>query len=182
MTDEPRTSHRLYALTVGLALVVIVADQASKWWAETELADGQIRPFIGEFIRFRLVYNPGAAFSIGESFTWIFTIVAAIVAVAIAWFAWRVRSRPWAVVFGLVLGGAITHLGDRLFREPGFARGHVVDFIVYGNWFVGNIADIAIVGGALLGLLLTLLQVGMKRDAPATANTETVPPSDSAAA
>jgi len=182
MTDEPRTSHRLYVLIVGLALLVIAADQASKWWAETELADGQMRPLLGDFIRLRLVYNPGAAFSIGEGFTWIFAIVAAIVAVAIAWFAWRVRSRAWAVVFGLVLGGAVTHLGDRLFREPGFARGHVVDFIVYGDWFVGNIADIAIVGGALLGLLLTLLQVSMKRDDPAKVHADTDPPSDGATA
>ena len=67
------------------------------------------------------------------------------------------------IAFGLVLGGAITHLGDRLFRDPGFARGHVVDFIAYGNWFVGNVADIAIVGGVAYAVLLVLLRVDMKR-------------------
>jgi signal peptidase II len=169
MTDERQPTRRPYPFIIALAVVVIVADQASKWWAEATLASNETIPVIGDLIGFRLVYNPGAAFSIGENFTWIFAIVAAVAAVAIAWFAWRVRSRAWAVVFGLVLGGAITHLGDRLFREPGFARGHVVDFIVYGNWFVGNIADIAIVGGAALGVLFSLLRIDMKRDAPAAA-------------
>lgn len=162
---------RPFWLAIVIAVLVILADQLTKWWAIENLQDGKVIPFIGDFIRFWLVYNPGAAFSIGEGFTWIFAIVAAIVVVAIVWFTWRVRSTAWAIVLGLILGGAATHLGDRLFREPSFGQGHVVDFIAYGNWFVGNVADIVIVGGAIVAVLFSLFKVPMKRD-PAVADTE----------
>lgn len=160
------TGRRRFIVTALLAVVVIVLDQASKWWAEAELSDGKTIPVIGDFIRFVLVYNPGAAFSIGTEFTWIFTIIAGLAVVLIAWYAWRVVSTGWAVALGLLLGGATTHLGDRLFREPGFARGHVVDFIGYGNWFIGNVADIAIFAGAAMLLVLTLLGVHARPGAP----------------
>ncbi len=155
---------RPFWIAVAVAVIVVLADQLTKVWAIENLQDGKVIPFIGDFIRFWLVYNPGAAFSIGENFTWIFAIVAAVVVVGIIVFAWKVRSTPWTIVLGLILGGAMTHLGDRLFREPGFARGHVVDFIAYGNWFVGNVADIVIVVGAALAVLFTLLKVPLKRD------------------
>ena len=161
MTDEPRPSHRLYALTIGLAAVVIIVDQASKVWAESALADGKVIPLIGDLLRFQLVYNPGAAFSIGTGFTWVFAIIAAIIVVMVAWYSWRVQSKAWAILFGLVLGGAATHLGDRLFRAPSFAQGHVVDFIGYGDLFIGNIADIAIVGAAVYGVVLIARGVKM---------------------
>jgi signal peptidase II len=154
MTDAPRRSHRLYAVTIAIAVVVILADQGSKWWAETALANGKVIPIIGDLLRFQLVYNPGAAFSIGTGYTWVFAIIAAIIVALAAWYAWRVQSRAWAVLFGMVLGGAATHLGDRLFRAPGFAQGHVVDFIGYGDLFIGNVADIVIVGAALYGIVL----------------------------
>ena len=169
---------RPFWIAVAVAVIVVLADQLTKWWAIANLQDGKVIPFIGDFIRFWLVYNPGAAFSIGENFTWIFAIVAAVVVVGILWFTWRVRSTPWVIVLGLILGGALTHLGDRLFREPGFARGHVVDFIAYGNWFVGNVADIVIVVGAALAVIFTLLKVPIRRD-PAPSDTPVeAPPAD----
>ena len=158
------TGSRKFWVIIAIALVVLAADQLSKWWAETNLGDGQVIPLIGDFLRFELVYNPGAAFGLGEGYTWVLAILAVVVAVSIAWYAWRVRSGWWALVLGLVLGGAITHSGDRLFREPGFLQGHVVDFIGYGNWFIGNVADIAIVGGAILGAVLAIFGVKMRRD------------------
>ena len=161
---RPRTARRtVFWLILGIAAVVILIDQGTKWWAESALADGKVVPVIGDAIRFVLVYNPGAAFSIGTGFTWIFAVVAAVVAGFVAWFSWRVTSRWWMLALGLILGGALTHLGDRLFRTPGFARGHVVDFIAYGNWFIGNVADIAIVGGAALAFALTLFGVRVRR-------------------
>jgi signal peptidase II len=166
---EPKPTfgnHRLYWLVLGLAVFVILADQLSKWWAESNLGNGEVIPVIGDFIQFWLVYNPGAAFSIGEEFTWVLAIVAAVAVVAIAWYAWRVRSRGWAVALGLLLGGATTHLGDRLFRQPGFGRGHVVDFIDYFGWFVGNIADIALVGGAIMIVVLSILGLRVGGDDP----------------
>ena len=158
---------RPFWIAIVIAVVVIAADQLSKWWAIENLSDGKTIPVIGDFIRFWLVYNPGAAFGLGTGFTWVLAIIAAAVVVMVGWYAWRVRSVRWTIVLGLILGGAVTHLGDRLFREPGFARGHVVDFIAYGNFFVGNIADIAIVGGAALGVLFALLRVPTRRDGAA---------------
>ena len=168
MTDAaaPRPSHRLYAVTIGLALLVILLDQASKFWAEATLTVGESTPIIGDLLRFQLIYNPGAAFSIGVGFTWIFTIIAAVAVVALAIFAWRVTSPAWAILLGLLLGGATTHLGDRLFREPSFAQGHVVDFIGYGNLFIGNVADIVIVGCGVYGVILMARGVRF-RDEPA---------------
>ncbi|MBM0205377.1 signal peptidase II [Micromonospora sp. STR1s_5] len=91
---------------------------------------------------------------------------AAVVAVTVV--AWRVASRAWAVALGLVLGGAVTHLLDRLFREPGFARGHVVDFIDYAGFFVGNVADIALVVGVGIIMLLNVRGIPLRATAGET--------------
>jgi signal peptidase II len=141
-------ARRFRLAVFGLAAVVLIADQATKRWAVSALSGDRSISVIGDLLQFRLLYNPGAAFSIGERFTWVFTLFAAGIVVAIAVVGWRVRSPGWSLGLGLVLGGATTHLLDRLFREPAFARGHVVDFIDYAGFFVGNVADIAIVLGA----------------------------------
>ncbi|TXL87384.1 signal peptidase II [Streptomyces sp. IB2014 016-6] len=141
--------------TLGIGLVLLLVDQASKWWAVGALGDSESIDVVGDVIRFWLVYNPGAAFSMGTGVTWVFTIFAGVAVVAIAWYAWRVRSTPWAYALGLLLGGATSHFGDRLFREPGFARGHVVDFIDYAGFFVGNVADIGIFTGAVTIVVLS---------------------------
>ncbi len=73
----------------------------------------------------------------------------------------KIRSRAWAITLGLLLGGAIGNLIDRLFRYPGFAHGHVVDFIGYWNWFTGNVADIAIVVAAVMLALLSVRGIGL---------------------
>jgi signal peptidase II len=151
---EVRAPRSLFWATVAIALVVILVDQLSKWWAERALSDGKRIPVVGDVIQFWLVYNPGAAFSIGTGSTWIFAILAAAAVVVIGWLALRVGSKGWMVALGLLLGGAATHLGDRLFRAPGFGRGHVVDFIDYAGFFIGNIADIAIFGGVVMLVIL----------------------------
>jgi signal peptidase II len=155
-TVTPPARRRYFWFVLLIAVVVIAVDQASKLWAETELGGGEVVPVVGDLIRFQLVYNPGAAFSIGEGFTWIFTILAAAAVVFIVWYARRAGSAGLTVTLGLLLGGATTHLGDRLFRDPAFARGHVVDFIAYGNLFIGNIADIAIFAGAVMLVVLSV--------------------------
>jgi signal peptidase II len=154
-------NRRLRVFVFGLALLVLVADQITKLWAVSALARGRTISVIGELLQFRLLYNPGAAFSIGEGFTWVFTAAAAVIVVVITIVAWRVRSPGWGLGLGLVLGGAATHLLDRLFREPGFARGRVVDFIDYAGLFVGNVADIAIVLGAAVLAVMSLRGVRM---------------------
>ncbi|MEW2429390.1 signal peptidase II [Micromonospora sp. NPDC047644] len=152
----------MFRAVVLIAAVVLAADQATKFWAESALSDGQIITLLGELLQLRLVYNPGAAFSIGSAYTWIFAVFAAAAVVAVTVVARRVTSRPWAVALGLVLGGATTHLLDRLFREPGFARGHVVDFIDYAGFFVGNVADIALVVGVGIVMLLNVRGVPLR--------------------
>src|SRR5699024_4573469 len=112
---------------------------------------------LGDFLGLQLVYNPGAAFSIATGMTWVFTVISLVVIVFVIRVARRLRSTIWAVTLGMLLGGALGNLYDRLLREPGFGRGHVVDFINYNGWFVGNIADIAIVGAAvLIGVLAVI--------------------------
>jgi signal peptidase II len=149
------TPVRRLPLALSVAAVVLVLDQVTKFWAQRSLAGREPVPVLGEFLRFRLLYNPGAAFSIGEGSTWIFTIAAAVAVVWLLWYVAQPQPKGRAVVFALLLGGATTHLLDRLFRAPGFARGHVVDFIDYNGWFVGNVADIALVGGVAALLVLS---------------------------
>jgi signal peptidase II len=153
--DNTTAPARRLPLALGIAAVVVVLDQLTKLWAERTLTDREPIPVLGEFLQFRLLYNPGAAFSIGENLTWIFTLAAAIAVVVLLWYVAKPQPRAWAIALALLLGGATTHLGDRLFRAPGFARGHVVDFIDYNGWFVGNVADIALFFGAVTLMLLS---------------------------
>ncbi|MFV2022211.1 signal peptidase II [Micromonospora sp. LOL_023] len=161
---QQRWTRRAPWLAFGLAATVLVVDQLTKMWAEATLTRGERTPLIGDALGIQLIYNPGAAFSMGENTTWVFTIAAAIGVGVTAWFAARARSRAWAVSLGLVLGGAFTHLLDRLFREPSFGQGHVVDFIAYFDWFIGNVADIALFFGVVTFLTLELRGVRLRPD------------------
>lgn len=149
----------------GFAALVLAADQLTKVWAQRALGDGQVVAIIGDSLRLVLVRNPGAAFSVGSGRTWIFTIVGLVISLLLLRQAWRgVDSRAWQWTIGMLLGGAIGNVIDRLVREPGFGRGHVVDFIDYFGWFVGNVADIAIVVGAALVALWSVRDLPMRRD------------------
>src|SRR5688500_9854683 len=114
-TSERRVS-RLFAMVLVLAACLVVVDQLTKWWAESALTDRAPIDVIGDLLQLRLAYNPGAAFSIGTEHTWVLTLFAAAAVVTISYAARRVRSQSWAVGLGLVLGGATTHLLDRLLR------------------------------------------------------------------
>ena len=155
-----------YGRFLAFAVVVLVVDQATKFWAVRALGDGREITVIPPLIDFRLVYNSGAAFSIGESVTWVFAIAAAAAVAGILYYARRVTSMGWALSLGAVLGGAVSHLGDRLFREPSFAHGHVVDFIDYNGLFVGNVADIALVLGAAAMAVLSWRDVPLRAPEP----------------
>ena len=152
-----RWSQRLPVIVLWLvAVVIIVVDQATKQWALSALADGQHTALLGRVLGLVLVRNPGAAFSFATGQTWIFALIASLVVVIIIRVSRNLASRSWAVALGLVLGGAVGNLIDRLLREPGFLRGHVIDFIDYGGYFVGNVADIAIVLAAAGIIVLSL--------------------------
>lgn len=139
-----------------VALAVVAVDQATKQWTLNNLVPYEKHEVLGDFLSIQLVFNSGAAFSLGDNFTWILTLVALAITVGIIVYAKRAQSTLAVVLFGIGLGGAIGNLIDRLFREPSFAQGHVVDMINYNDWFVGNVADIAIVGVAIVVLLLTM--------------------------
>ncbi|THG33628.1 signal peptidase II [Naasia lichenicola] len=150
-------------LVVALVAVALYgADQLSKAWVVANLEPGVRTPVLGEILQFFFVRNSGAAFSLASGSTWIFSIIATAVAVFIIWFARRIRSTGWAVLFGLLLGGTTGNLTDRLFRDPGFGVGHVVDFIsIYGFPAIFNVADMAIVASMGLFILLTLRGIGL---------------------
>lgn len=157
-------SRSVVLLIAGLAFCVLAIDQLTKIWALNSLVLGaESRPLIGDFIGLRLIFNSGAAMSLGSSATWVMTLIATVVVVAIIRFSSRIKSKIWAVTLGLVLGGAFGNLIDRLVRAPGFPNGHVVDFIDYGV-FIGNVADIAIVIAAGIVIVLSVLGIGIDGD------------------
>jgi signal peptidase II len=165
----PRGPTRRAAVTT-LALVGLLAiglDLGAKQLVLSNLGDGRAIRLLGGALYFDLTRNSGAAFSIGTKFTVIFPIIAIAVIGLILYYARRLRSVPWAVAFGLVMGGAAGNLIDRLFRAPGPLRGHVVDFISvfgpYGERFpIFNLADSALFCGVVLAVLLEF--TGWRRD------------------
>jgi len=163
---------------LGLAAGILAVDQLAKWLVVEHLPEGVGVPVIGELVQFHFVRNPGAAFSLGIGATWIFAAIALAVAVIIVVFARRIRSLAWATVFGMLLGGTVGNLADRLFREPGFGQGHVIDFIqLWGFPAIFNAADIAITGSVVLLVVLTLMGLGIdgvraRRGASASGGTD----------
>ncbi|MGI9144158.1 MAG: signal peptidase II [Candidatus Planktophila sp.] len=142
-----------------IAWVVWLIDLGTKVWAEKVLSSRANIEIIGSFLQLTFVRNSGAAFSIGTGKTIIFTIFALVVLILIARFAPQITSRGWAAVCGLVLGGILGNLTDRIFRAPSFLQGHVIDWIALPNWPVFNVADSAIVIAAGLAFLLTIRNV-----------------------
>jgi len=150
----PAPRPRRIRLLITVAVVVFVADLVSKTIVVATLSHRAPLRLLGGLLTLRELRNSGAAFSIGTSVTVVFTLIALAVIVAILRTARRLRSVPWAVTLGLLLGGAAGNLGDRLFRSPGFLRGHVVDWIELPHWPVFNVADSCIVCGGILAVLL----------------------------
>jgi len=150
-------SFRTLGVLAAIAVGIFAADQLSKLWVLDSLVPGDRHLVLGELLQLTLVRNPGAAFSLASGSTWVFSIIAATVVVVIIWFAGRIRSMAWASVFGLLLGGTLGNLFDRLFREPSFGQGHVIDFLeVWMFPAIFNVADIAIVSSLCLFVLLTI--------------------------
>ena len=139
-----------------MAALIYGADQITKLWVVAELPLGQQFPVIPGLLWWQHIRNSGAAFSLGSDYTWIFTVVMAVVVVYIAFTLRKVRHPLWAVGLGLVLGGAAGNLTDRLFREPSFGQGHVVDFIAVPNFAIFNLADCGVVVGIAVIMVLIL--------------------------
>jgi signal peptidase II len=159
---EPVVGQPTVRLLSVIAAAVLVLDILTKVVAVAQLEDRAPVEILGGLVYLQLVRNPGAAFSLATGYTWLLTIVAIAVVVVIVRVARRLRSTGWAVALGLVLGGALGNLTDRLFRSPGPLQGHVVDvvslFAPDGRvWPVFNLADSSIVSGGALLVVLALL-------------------------
>jgi signal peptidase II len=153
---RPRTR-----LLLAIAAVVLAVDVVTKLIVVATIAQGQDIRVLGGLVYLTHYRNTGAAFSFAEGATVLFSLVAVVVAVVIVRTARRLYSTGWAVTLGLVLGGAVGNLIDRIFRSPGFLKGGVVDFIsVFAPdahaFPVFNLADSAIVCGGILGALMAL--------------------------
>jgi signal peptidase II len=152
---QPRTRKRL-GLLLSIAGVVLALDVVTKVLAVRLLVPGQPVSIIGDTVTWTLVRNSGAAFSMATGYTWVLTLIATGVVFGIIWMGRRLVSPWWALGLGMILGGALGNLVDRFFRSPGPLRGHVVDFLSVGWWPVFNVADPAVVGGAILLVVLSL--------------------------
>jgi signal peptidase II len=150
----PVAAHRRTALLAAVAGLVLVTDIITKLVAVAKLAHRSRVTLVPHVLWLTFTRNAGAAFGVGTGATWIFTAVAVAVVVVILRTARALASAGWAVALGLLLGGALGNLSDRIFRSPGPLRGHVVDWIELPHWPIFNIADASIVVGGVLAVLL----------------------------
>ncbi|MFD7920382.1 signal peptidase II [Streptomyces sp. NPDC059740] len=151
----PATGPRRVGLLLVVAAVAYLLDLGSKMLVVAKLENGPGVEVVGKLLRLYVIRNAGAAFSMGQALTVFLTLIAVVVIVVIARMARRLRSLPWAIALGLLLGGALGNLTDRIFRKPGVFRGEVVDFIAPAHYAVFNLADTAIVCGGILVVLLS---------------------------
>jgi len=164
----PRQAAR-HAVLYGTAAVVLAADQLSKYLVVRGLAGRPPLRLVGSFVELRYTTNSGGAFSLLTGAPLFFALMAVVIIGGIVYASRRTQGLPVLLALGLVLGGALGNLGDRLFRGEVLLRGEVVDFVKVGIWPVFNLADSCIVVG---GLLLVLLfgrgdRAERERDRPA---------------
>jgi len=160
----PLTLRPLPLLTLTAA-AVLAADVATKVWAVASLHDREIET-LGGLVVLHEQRNPGAAFSIAGGATVLFSVIAVAIVAVIVRTARKITSNGWALTLGMLLGGALGNLTDRVLRSPGPFRGHVVDFVdLHWNgrsvWPVFNVADMAIVAGGALALILSFRGVDL---------------------
>jgi len=157
--QRPEVVHRRLAVLAVVTVLTYVLDLVSKVVVVATMTGGEAVPVIDGLLKLRLIRNPGAAFGLGVDVTIVFTVITVAVIVVILRTARRLGSAPWAVTLGLLLGGALGNLTDRIARAPGFLRGHVVDFLELPHWPVFNVADSAIVTAGGIMVLLALRNV-----------------------
>ena len=152
--DVPQRSWWIALIPLVIAYV---ADLWSKQTVLENMQEGQRIPVIEPVLSWQFIRNPGAAFSIGTDYTWIFTFIqAAGLIIVLSLIAFRARTTPWLLTLGALGGGIAGNLTDRLFREPGFGMGHVIDFIAVPNFAIFNLADSFIVVSIILIVILVM--------------------------
>lgn len=145
---------RLIPVLCAVAALAYLLDLGSKLLVVAKLEHHDAVQVVGTLLQLRVIRNRGAAFGFGEAMTIIFTVIAAVVITVIVRLARKLYSVPWALALGLLLGGALGNLTDRLFRAPGGFQGGVVDFIAPAHFAVLNLADVSICCGGFLVVLL----------------------------
>jgi signal peptidase II len=162
-----RATGRAVGVLVGTGLAVLLLDVVTKYLAVAHLTGRPPVRLLGGAVYLVLTRNSGAAFSLGTGYTFVFPVVSLLVISWIGWMASRLRSVPWAISLGLVLGGALGNLTDRIFRAPGLMVGHVIDFVSAFStdghiWPIFNAADSGLFCGVILAVLLEM--TGRRRD------------------
>lgn len=159
---EPPLPRRRGWLFAIVASIVLAADVVTKVVALAAFDGEPPLRVLGGLVYLQIVRNPGAAFGMATGMTWLLTLIATGVVVAIIWIMPKLRSAGWAIGLALVLAGAVGNLVDRFFRAPGALHGHVIDFVsVFAPngevWPVFNVADSSIVCGGALIVIMALL-------------------------
>ena len=146
---KPRSRNNVLFLVIALFLIFV--DQLTKFLALKFLEPSVSVEIIDDVLRFILIFNDRAAFSLGGPVTWIFTVISTLAALALLWFGPRWKTRGWRIIGAVALGGVVGNLIDRLIQPPGFPNGYVIDFIQLPfNLPIFNIADVAITTSAFL--------------------------------
>ncbi|MCF8535379.1 MAG: signal peptidase II [Rhodoluna sp.] len=159
MSASSRRKSITASLAIALAALLALTDQLIKNLIVENFRLFEVRPFLGDVVKLTYVLNDSAAFSLGFGFTGIFTLLSSAAAIALIWFIIaRSRSVGWSIMAGVLLGGVLGNLTDRLLRSPGGGLGKVVDYIqIPFNFPIFNLADIAIVSMAILAALRIML-------------------------
>jgi signal peptidase II len=155
----PNERRRLRLLVALIAVAGLTADLVTKIIAVTHLEPLASVRLLGGLLTLRLIRNPGAAFSQGQRFTYVFAIAGIIVlAFVIIKLVPRIGHPAWAVAIGLLCAGVAGNLTDRLFRPPGPLRGHVIDFLELPHWPIFNVADMCITAAAIMIMFLSIVK------------------------
>lgn len=152
------TAKAAWVLGLGIAAVGYGLDLLTKELALAYLDPANPPVLLGGLLRLQLIRNPGAAFSMGEDFTIVLTLVAVAALIGVLGFMLpRARHRGWVVALGLLLAGILGNLTDRLFRPPAPLHGHVIDFLQLPNFAIFNVADMCITFAAVLIVWLVVI-------------------------
>lgn len=157
-----RPGRTRLGLVVGIALAAWLVDLVSKVVALHQLADRGPVEVLGSLLRLHLTRNAGAAFSTGTSVTPVISLFAVVALVVVAVLATRVGTTGWAWAMGLLLAGIAGNLTDRIFRDPGPLRGHVIDFLELPHWPIFNVADVCINVAAALVVLQSIRGIPLR--------------------
>jgi signal peptidase II len=155
-TTPGNRSWKWTVVFAGVGLLILFLDQLTKALALAHLTPGEPVNVIGSLLKFNLIRNSGAAFSLGSGYTPYISVIQITVALGVVYLSRRLGSAGWAVAFGLLFGGAVGNILDRIFREPSPFHGHVVDFLQTPHWAIFNVADMAVTSAAVLLVIQTL--------------------------